>query len=142
MASEAARRAKRAYKKTEKGMATEARYANSEKGRLARKKSYDKAYRLRPERREQMLNSALRKYYGIDVAEFNRMFDVQSGCCAICMRHQSEFKKRLSVDHDHSTGKVRALLCQHCNQGLGHFRDSANLLSLAMTYLSKHKKEN
>ena len=47
--------------------------------------------------------------YGLSEDEWTIMFDKQNGCCAICRRHQSEFKIRLCVDHDHSTGKIRKL---------------------------------
>jgi hypothetical protein len=63
------------------------------------------------------------------------MFADQNGCCAICGVHQSEVSKRFSVDHNHSTGKVRGLLCNHCNRGLGHFRDDPMLLEFAAQYL-------
>ena len=63
----------------------------------------------------------------------------QEGRCAICSRHESEFKKRLHVDHDHVTGSIRGLLCQQCNVGLGNFADSCERLTNAKDYLTKYK---
>ncbi len=59
------------------------------------------------------------KQYGITLDDYNRMFIEQKGCCAICGRHQSEFKRRLHVDHDHKINRVRGLLCVDCNFLLG-----------------------
>lgn len=50
--------------------------------------------------------------------------------CVICGSEEP-----LVVDHDHMTGKVRGMLCNHCNRGLGHFRDSPMLLEFAAQYL-------
>ena len=50
--------------------------------------------------------------------------------CVICGS-----KEQLVVDHDHVTGKVRGMLCNHCNRGLGHFRDDPVLLEFAAQYL-------
>ena len=50
--------------------------------------------------------------------------------CVICGSEET-----LVVDHDHFTGKVRGMLCNHCNRGLGHFRDSPMLLEFAAQYL-------
>lgn len=66
-------------------------------------------------------NSRLKSWYGIDLTEYNRMFEQQGGCCAICNKHQTQFKRRLAVDHNHTTGKVRALLCHICNRALGYY---------------------
>ena len=43
----------------------------------------------------------------------------------------------LVVDHDHKTGSVRGMLCNHCNRGLGHFRDDPELMEFAAQYIRK-----
>lgn len=55
--------------------------------------------------------------------------------CVICGSEE-----RLVVDHDHKTGKVRGLLCGHCNRGLGHFKDDPELLLFAAQYLTEMKE--
>jgi Autographiviridae endonuclease VII len=79
-------------------------------------------------------SNRLLKYYGITISDYNKIFDEQSGCCAICVKHQSEFKKILCVDHNHQTGKVRGLLCHKCNTALGLFQDNPEILELAAEY--------
>lgn len=70
--------------------------------------------------------------YGITVADFKAMWKQQAGRCAICRKKQ---ERRLTVDHDHRTGRVRGLLCFNCNIGLGKFQDRARLLERAAAYL-------
>jgi len=77
----------------------------------------------------------LKATYNMSVEEYNKMFLEQNGCCAICKLHQSEFKRRLCVDHCHTTGKIRQLLCLSCNQGLGNFKDNILFLQEAIKYL-------
>jgi hypothetical protein len=60
------------------------------------------------------------------------MFAQQDGKCAICKLIS---KQKLCVDHDHSTGKVRGLLCKKCNWGIGLFGDKPNFLRTAADYL-------
>jgi hypothetical protein len=57
----------------------------------------------------------LKRLYKMTLEQYNEMFNAQNGCCAICNKHASNFKRSLHVDHDHSTGKIRALLCNNCN---------------------------
>ncbi len=54
--------------------------------------------------------------YGLTVEQWQQMFDGQRGCCSICGIHQSEIKRRLDVEHNHNTGKVRSLACVTCNK--------------------------
>lgn len=75
-----------------------------------------------------------RDNYGLSSLDFNEMLTVQEGTCKIC-RLVFEQPKDIHVDHDHDTLLIRGLLCKHCNQGLGHFRDSVELLSQAINYL-------
>lgn len=69
--------------------------------------------------------------------ERQKMSDLQKQKCAICDRHENEFKKRLCIDHNHKTGKVRALLCYYCNK----FRIGRNTIESAefiLNYLLKY----
>ena len=91
--------------------------------------------RTKPKVINQRYKASLKQKYGIDVEEYNRLFEAQKGCCKICNKHQTEFKKKLSVDHNHTTGKVRGLLCDSCNRGLGFLQDSPNTVASALEYL-------
>lgn len=82
-------------------------------------------------------NWSLNKLYNIDLEDYNRMFTEQEGCCGICKRHQSEFKTALCVDHCHTTGKVRELLCDNCNTAIGKL-GSIEALEEAINYFKKH----
>lgn len=88
--------------------------------------------------------SKLKRYYGITVDDYYRMLDEQGGACAICeaktpgMRH---FKKNgkfemFHVDHCHSTGKVRGLLCSSCNRAIGLIRDDPEIARRLSLYLT------
>ncbi len=81
----------------------------------------------------------LNKKYGIDSARYLELFAQQEGRCFICQRHQMELEKRLCVDHCHTTGVVRGLLCHPCNHAIGFLKDDVGLLERAILYLSKHK---
>jgi hypothetical protein len=79
--------------------------------------------------------------YGITIQEFDRILIEQGGVCAICGKSEDMLLNgtptRLSVDHNHSTGKVRGILCRKCNVGIGYFNDDVSLLERAYKYLSK-----
>lgn len=79
---------------------------------------------------------ALKKRYGITPKDVADMMDIQMGVCAICGGSPGKgFRKSLHVDHDHVSGKVRGLLCEKCNQGLGSFQDDPNRMLRAIEYL-------
>ncbi len=79
----------------------------------------------------------LQKAYGISTAEYDELLVRQGGVCAICGAASDSRGRRLVVDHDHATGRVRSLLCGDCNYALGCFKDDANLIRLAAEYLEK-----
>jgi hypothetical protein len=74
----------------------------------------------------------LKKVYGLTESQYSDMRDRQQGVCAIC---GIVSQKPLHIDHDHSTGKVRALLCTKCNSMLGYARDSVEMLKKGIEYL-------
>ena len=92
--------------------------------------------------RKQLKNWALIRTYGITVDDYNKMLYEQNGCCAICNKHHTEFKKPLGVDHRHSDGKIRELLCYKCNPGISFFNEDINLLEKVIVYLKKHNYED
>lgn len=79
--------------------------------------------------------------YGISEKEYWTMNTRQGSRCAICgqfeTRRDHDSSLYLSVDHDHRTGKIRGLLCNHCNTGLGSFRDNPARLRAAALYLEE-----
>lgn len=75
--------------------------------------------------------------YGITAKQYSLMLSEQDNLCAICVLPFSRFKHGAHVDHCHTTGKVRGLLCHGCNVGLGYFRDSIPSLKSAIKYLQK-----
>ena len=76
----------------------------------------------------------LEKTYGIDAAEYDRIFKLQGGRCAICRNRPATI--RFAVDHDHQTGEVRGILCKRCNKDLlGSAHDGVAMLWRAIEYL-------
>ncbi len=78
----------------------------------------------------------LKRLFGLTVEEYDLLFALQGGMCAICS--EKSVKKRLAVDHDHMTGRVRGLLCEACNQTLGKMRENPYFLRQAALYLENY----
>jgi len=73
--------------------------------------------------------------YGLTPKQYWAIYKEQDGCCYICWRAQG-ISRRLCVDHDHRTGKVRGLLCRHCNRDvLGFLREDVGAFERAVKYL-------
>lgn len=76
----------------------------------------------------------LKNRYGITEAEYLNLLSIQGNVCAICKEPPKE-NRNLDIDHCHRTNKVRGLLCNNCNRGLGHMKDSIERLETAIKYL-------
>ena len=74
--------------------------------------------------------------YSLTKEDYLIMLEKQNGVCAICKKEDPT--QRLSVDHCHTTNKVRALLCSNCNTGLGLFKEDIMLMTKAINYLKEH----
>jgi hypothetical protein len=74
----------------------------------------------------------LKTTYGLTQEEYSDLYAKSDGKCYICFESKSYY---LHVDHNHTTGKIRGLLCHSCNVGIGMLKDSPELLSLAARYL-------
>lgn len=94
-----------------------------------------------PERQAKNARRYSLRRLGLTPEQYDAMLAEQQFSCAICKTHQTEFKRRLAVDHCHTTGKVRALLCDNCNKGIGCLKEDAGILSAAIVYLAKHNDQ-
>lgn len=74
--------------------------------------------------------------YGINKAVYDILFQQQGGVCAICKTPPLN-SYSLFIDHCHDTGKIRGLLCNRCNNGLGAFGDNAEGVRAALDYLAR-----
>jgi len=79
-------------------------------------------------------DAKLRHRYGITLEAYEQMLEAQGGVCAVC-EQLPEQGRRLSVDHDHSSGAIRGLLCHLCNSGLGHLKDDLATVERLVLYL-------
>jgi hypothetical protein len=89
----------------------------------------------------------LRRTYGLTEAQYHAMVVAQGGVCAICFKPEAATHFRtgtsqsLAVDHDHSSNRVRALLCTRCNKALGQFEDNIATLHSAIAYLTRFSEK-
>lgn len=86
--------------------------------------------------------SRMKVKFGVTQEQYDSMLAAQGGCCAICGckagQGGSHRNRRLAVDHDHVTGKVRQLLCHSCNMILGRLADEPQLADRIAAYLRLH----
>lgn len=114
-----------------------ASYVRNKEKRLARQK---KLYKSEPDRQRHIIRLCR---YKITKDNYEKMRQEQNFSCAICKKHENNVGKklkRLSVDHNHKTGKVRALLCSGCNTLIGKEENNPGLFDKAKEYLRKHNE--
>jgi len=109
------------------------RQSNPERAKENRKRNYE----LNKERNlEYSKQYNLKRKFNLTMDGYEDMLSKQYGVCAIC---GGTCTKSLAVDHNHTTGKVRGLLCNSCNRGLGYLKDSRHILQSAIDYLEKYE---
>jgi len=93
--------------------------------------------KYREENRDAILRHQLWQEYELSLEDYRAMEVRQNGLCKICGGPPKGKRQRLSVDHCHITGKIRGLLCNKCNTGIGMLGDDLRILKRAMTYLEE-----
>src|SRR5882672_329869 len=106
-----------------------------------------RTYRRERERKRALANpekaaagrrQKLKSSYGLTPEEWQSMSDTQEGRCAVCARVPSGTRTRLCVDHCHTTGRIRQLLCNRCNMAIGLLDENPVTLASLARYLAKH----
>jgi hypothetical protein len=95
-----------------------------------------------PGRRTEISRRSRLKRYGLTLEQYDELLEKQQRCCAICGESHDVAKgKILAVDHDHTTGKVRGLLCHNCNTIIGHAADSIAIPQATIDYMEAANEE-
>lgn len=110
------------------------KYESGEAGKANRKRWYEGGGRTA--NRKAMLKSK----FGITLEDYDRMLLEQQGCCKVCGIHVDDYYRHLAVDHDHTTGKVRALLCDPCNVALGMLKEDTDIMKKLIKYVEGHSQ--
>lgn len=133
---EAYRRQQRAWQKAHRSNMSPAELASYKAAHAKAQREWRFRHRARLRELEGYGQRYLRRY-GLTKGSFEQLLIEQGGVCAICKRPQRS--KRLAVDHCHKTGRVRGLLCDACNHGIGMLGDSADRCRAAANYLRRSR---
>ena len=87
--------------------------------------------------KEKIKETKIRRKFGIGLKEKGEIFEAQGNACAICKCTENGRARDWDVDHCHTTGKVRGILCSNCNRALGLFQDNKQNLLRAAVYLGE-----
>lgn len=91
--------------------------------------------------KDKVVKLGLQKRYNLTIEDYNKMLKKQNGKCAMCKISQDEISRKFDVDHCHTTGKVRALLCLNCNRGLGLLKDNIEVLKAGIKLLKRARSK-
>jgi hypothetical protein len=94
----------------------------------------------KPRSKQKKFETNLKYRFNLTLEQYDKMYDAQDGVCKIC-KGVNKDGRRLAVDHDHKTGKIRGLLCVKCNRLLGLAGDSVISLTRAINYLVSNQGE-
>ncbi len=89
------------------------------------------------EQRESRRWRSIYSLYRLTRKQWQAIFEMQQGCCAICRISQDDLGYTLEIDYDQNKGKVRGLLCKKCNLGIGMFGEDVENINKAIRYLEK-----
>jgi len=120
------------------GIASICKICANEKGRGRLEKDKEKRKQKYLRNREKQRDSKLKRKYGISLHEYNEMLNNQNYKCAICGIKRSDVKKDFAVDHNHSTGQIRDLLCSKCNPAIGFVRENPEIARRLADYIERH----
>ncbi len=90
--------------------------------------------------KECVRNKYLYYTYGITSEQYNQLLKDQNYDCAICGLNEDDSEQNFHLDHDHSNGKIRGILCENCNHGIGNFNDNIEIMASAISYLQQEAK--
>lgn len=105
---------------------------------------YKKKYEQSKKGKLSIRKHNLKNKFNITLGQYDQMLEKQNGVCAICgeletAKDKYGGMKRLAVDHNHKTDKIRALLCNNCNNMIGYAKENIIYLESAINYLKSHK---
>ena len=115
--------------------------SNKEVNKSNNRKNYLKRYRIINREKHKLIqeNSRLKKDYGITLEEKIILINKQNNTCKICKTSFKEINsKQIHLDHDYKTGKIRGILCHHCNFLIENSKENINILKNTINYLENN----
>lgn len=111
----------------------------------SQKQKEDRNFKLKVYRQQNPAvhqNAHLKKNFGITLTQYDLMLTQQEQRCAICKKHKFEFTRNLAVDHSHTTGQIRRLLCYGCNTGIGMLKENIEIMTQALNYIKEWNEKD